>query len=106
MGRGLASRHRHGESFAAGDSPRRSLHGLVFPVGIAEAMAEAEERLDPGAVVAAVAHEQPLGVDELAGLGLRPEDGGVRLGSWNRNRKAPARLARARPHPPERLSPT
>src|SRR5260370_32546692 len=43
---------------------------LVSPVRIALAMPEAKERLRPLPVIAPVAHEQPLGVGEVAGPGL------------------------------------
>ena len=59
---------------------------LVGPVGVAEAVAKAEQRLRAVAVVPAVTDQQSLLVNEVAGLRVCSQHGGVGLHPWQRNR--------------------
>src|SRR5712691_644683 len=76
---------------------------FVGPVRIAQAVAEAEERLSLLPVVASVAHEQALGVGEIAGPGLGVQHRRVRLVTRHRYRKAAPRFRDTGDHVRERL---
>src|ERR1700683_2212898 len=67
-------------------------------------MAEAEERLAPVAVVAAVAHQQSLRIGELSSLWLGMEDRGVSLLTRDRDRQPPPGLGHAEQAVCERLT--
>src|SRR5215467_8110471 len=70
---GVADTHRKLQVAAVGQ-PASTLHGLVVPGGVAEAMAERVRRSKACCVVAAVADQQTLGVIQhtvSAGLGVQ-----------------------------------
>src|SRR5712692_12007082 len=54
---------------------RRGYQRLVAPVRVAQAVSEAEERLGAVSVIAAIAHQQTLGINAVAGLTLSAMQG-------------------------------
>ena len=88
----VANGHNATEVLGGADRPLVGDNRFVRPVRVAEAVAEGELRLDATPVVAAVADQQALPVNEIAAIGMGVQDRRVDLIARHGDRKAPAGL--------------